>query len=209
MTASGTLFIISAPSGAGKTSLVAAMLVRDARLGISISHTTRARRCGEEDGVNYHFTQRESFEKLIDDGQFLEYACVFGNYYGTSRDWVDTELAAGRDVILEIDWQGALQVRSQLADAVTIFVLPPSLAILEQRLVGRGSDDAEVIATRLAGAREEMSHHIDFDYLVVNDDFHVALDELAAIVTAERCKAAKQQRRHLQLLKGLLATPAR
>lgn len=209
MTASGTLFIISAPSGAGKTSLVAAMLARDTRLGISVSHTTRARRCGEVDGVNYHFTQREAFEKLVDDGQFLEYACVFGNYYGTSRDWVDAELAAGRDVILEIDWQGALQVRSQLADAVTIFVLPPSLAILEQRLVGRGSDDAEVIATRLAGAREEMSHHIDFDYLVVNDDFQVALDELAAIVMAERCKAAKQQRRHLQLLKGLLATPTR
>ena len=201
----GTLYIISAPSGAGKTSLVAAMLQRDPRLCVSVSHTTRARRHGEVDGVNYHFVDRSKFEAMIAEGDFLEYADVFGNYYGTSQQWVRDTLAAGRDVILEIDWQGAEQVRRLMPDAVSIFIVPPSPEVLRQRLTGRNSDAAEVIERRLQEAAHECSHAIEFDYLVVNDAFEVALDDLLAIVRAQRQCMALQQLRHASLLALLTA----
>lgn len=207
MTAIGTLFIVSAPSGAGKTSLVAALLERQPALNISISHTTRSQRPGEVDGVNYHFTARDTFLQLVADGRFLEHAEVFGNFYGTSRDWVEAQLAAGRDVILEIDWQGALQVRRLLPQSVAIFILPPSLEALEARLTGRGSDQSDVIKQRLAGAHAEISHYVEFDYLVVNEVFEQALDELACITCAERLKGRRQQQRLAPLLTRLLNAP--
>lgn len=207
MTATGTLFIVSAPSGAGKTSLVAALLQRQPWLNISVSHTTRPQRPGEVDGVNYHFIDRASFQQRVDAGRFLEYAQVFGNYYGTSCDWVEAQLADGRDVVLEIDWQGAAQVRRLLPQAVAIFILPPSLETLAERLTGRGSDQSDVIRQRLAGAHAEISHYVEFDYLVVNDVFDEALDELASITRAERLKASRQQQRLAPLLERLLNSP--
>lgn len=201
---SGTLYVISAPSGAGKTSLVAAMLERDPRLCVSVSHTTRGRRPGEVDGSNYHFVAAEEFERMIAAGTFLEHAQVFGNYYGTSRLWVNEQLAADRDVILEIDWQGAQQVRRLLPDCVSIFIAPPSLAELRQRLERRGQDSAEVIAQRMREATEECSHHGEYDYLVLNDDFDDALADLLGIARAERVRTASQQIRHPELIAGLL-----
>lgn len=203
----GTLYVISAPSGAGKTSLVAQMLERDPVLGVSISHTTRPMRSGEQDGVNYHFVGREQFEAMIERDEFLEHADVFGNYYGTSQRWVADTLAQGRDVILEIDWQGAVQVRRLMPDCVGIFILPPSPEVLRQRLTGRGTDAAEVVERRLREAAEECRHAQEFDFLVVNDDFEVALADLLAIVRGQRLRVTAQEARHAGLLASLTARP--
>lgn len=201
------LLIVSAPSGAGKTSLVTALLQRDPRLVVSVSHTTRSRRPKEADGVNYHFVDKARFQAMIDAGDFLEHAEVFGHYYGTSMAAVDAERAAGRDVVLEIDFQGAAQVRARYPEAVSVFILPPSAETLATRLTQRGEDDAEVIRERLDKARWEMSHHHDYDYLLVNDDFATALDDLASIVRAERLRLFRQQRRLGSLLDDLLKAP--
>ena len=199
----GTLFVISAPSGAGKTSLVSEMLRQDSRLGVSVSHTTRPMREGEQDGVNYHFVSRDEFEAMIARGDFLEHADVFGNYYGTSQVWVRETLATGQDVILEIDWQGAKQVRRLIPECVSVFIVPPSAEVLRQRLVGRGTDAADVVERRLAEAEEECRHAVEFDYLVVNDDFSTALADLLAIVRSRRLQITTQQQRYGELLAGL------
>ncbi|MFL1466517.1 guanylate kinase [Marinobacter sp. DUT-3] len=201
----GTLYVISAPSGAGKTSLVAEMLRNDEKLGVSVSHTTRPMREGEQHGVNYHFVSRDEFEAMIGRGDFLEHADVFGNYYGTSQVWVRETLAKGRDVILEIDWQGAEQVRRLIPECVGIFIVPPSPEVLRERLTGRGTDAPEVVDRRLREAAEECSHAVEFDYLVVNDDFDVALQDLLAIVRGQRLRIAAQQVRYSNLLARLSA----
>lgn len=201
----GTLFIVSAPSGAGKTSLVAALVERVHGLHISVSHTTRRQRPGEIDGVNYHFIEREIFLGQVAESRFLEHAEVFGNLYGTSSEWVKGVLEQGEDVVLEIDWQGAQQVRRLMPEATSVFILPPSLEVLAQRLRGRGSDEGEVIAQRLAGARDEMSHYPEFDFLVVNDDFQRALADLQAIVYSQRLVQSRQQKRLSTALQGLLS----
>ncbi len=188
----GTLYIISAPSGAGKTSLVKALLESTDGMQVSVSHTTRPMRPGEVDGKAYHFTDVESFKARIDSGDFLEHAEVFGNFYGTSRSAVEEMLAQGLDVILEIDWQGAAQVRKLIPEAVSIFILPPSREELERRLRGRGTDADEVIARRLGEAVNEMGHYGEFDYLVFNDDFDLALTELRTIVLARRLRGVAQ-----------------
>lgn len=205
MTALGTLFIITAASGTGKTSLVKELLASMDNLQVSISHTTRQPRPAETDGVHYHFTDVANFERLIADGAFFEYAEVFGNYYGTSKQAVDELLSQGIDVILEIDWQGALQVKAQFAQAVMIFILPPSKNALQSRLSNRGQDSEEVIRTRLAGAVTEMQNYHHFDYIVINDDFTVALDDLKTIVLAQRLQLKRQQVKHQQLIDDLLA----
>ncbi len=202
---SGTLFIIAAASGTGKTSLVRELVASDAQLGVSISHTTRPARPGEENGVNYHFTAKEDFLRLIGEGAFLEHAEVFGNYYGTSRFWVEEQLQVDRDVILEIDWQGAEQVRRLMPEAVSIFILPPSLRALASRLNSRGQDSAEVIAHRLSEAIADISHYAEFDYLVVNDDFGHALNDLKAIARAERLSHRSQAARQAELIRRLLS----
>lgn len=199
----GSLYVISAPSGAGKTSLVTEMLAQDARLGVSISHTTRPMREGEQNGVNYHFVSRSEFEAMIAQGDFLEHADVFGNYYGTSQVWVRDTLAKGQDVILEIDWQGAEQVRRLIPECVGIFIVPPSAAVLRERLTGRGTDAPEVIERRLAEAAEECRHAVEFDYLVVNDDFDQALTELLCIVRSRRLIIANQRVKYAGLLAEL------
>ncbi|MBA3979714.1 MAG: guanylate kinase [Alcanivorax sp.] len=204
-TARGTLFIVSAPSGAGKTSLVAALVEALPNVRISVSHTTRPIRPGEQDGVNYHFTDRDTFLQKVGEGRFLEHAEVFGNLYGTSADWVDATLNSGEDVILEIDWQGAEQVRHLVPGAASIFILPPSLAELESRLRGRGQDDDQVIAQRLAGAQAEMAHYAEFDYLVVNDDFNHALTDLTAILRSHRLRIGAQQRAQAARIGELLS----
>jgi guanylate kinase len=181
-TAAGHLYVISAPSGAGKTSLVKALLAARANLAVSVSHTTRRQRPNEVDGHDYHFIDVPRFEQMVAAGAFLEHARVFDNYYGTGRQQLEAQLAAGRDVVLEIDWQGARQVRSALPGCISIFILPPSRAALEQRLRGRGTDSPEVIARRLADAVADMSHWSEFDYVVVNDRFEQAVAELSAIL---------------------------
>ncbi|NCA69169.1 MAG: guanylate kinase [Sphingobacteriia bacterium] len=196
----GILFIVSAPSGAGKTSLVKALLDRDSGLALSISCTTRAPRAGEQDGVHYHFIDQTLFRESLAAGDFLEHAEVFGNLYGTRALDVRTSLEAGQDLILEIDWQGARQVRERFASAVGIFILPPSITELERRLRGRGTDSDTVIAQRMALARTEMAHVDEYDYLVVNEDFDTARATLAAIVTAERHRLARQRTRLSRLL---------
>lgn len=203
----GMLLIVSAPSGAGKTSLVSALLARDPRLVVSVSHTTRSKRPKEADGVNYHFVDKARFQAMIGAGEFLEHAEVFGNFYGTSMAAVDAERAVGRDVVLEIDFQGAAQVRSRYPEAVSVFILPPSPETLATRLTQRGEDDAEVIRERLDKARWEMSHYHEYDYLLVNDDFAIALDDLASIVRAERLRLFRQQGRLGSLLDHLLKAP--
>ncbi|SFR82966.1 guanylate kinase [Marinobacter daqiaonensis] len=200
----GTLYVISAPSGAGKTSLVAEMLKADEQLGVSISHTTRPMRPGEQDGVNYHFVSRTTFEAMIARDEFLEHADVFGNYYGTSQVWVEQTLARGQDVILEIDWQGAAQVRRLMPDCVSIFVVPPSAEVLRHRLTSRGTDAPDVVERRLREASEECRHALEFDYLVVNDDFSVALHQLLAIVASQRLRMDRQEVRHAGLLSALM-----
>ncbi len=191
----GTLFIVSAPSGAGKTSLVRALVSTDPGIVVSVSHTTRTPRPGEQDGTHYHFVDRARFEAMVSAGELLEHARVFDNYYGTARAAVEAGLCTGRDLVLEIDWQGARQVRTLMPQAVSIFILPPSAAALEQRLRGRAQDSAEVIARRLGEARGEMSHFGEFDYLVLNDELDAALYELRAIVTSQRLRRDAQVRR--------------
>lgn len=201
---SGTLFIIAAASGTGKTSLVKALVTDADRLGVSVSHTTRPARPGEVDGVNYHFTSREQFLAEVAAGQFLEHAEVFGNLYGTSRTWVERQLANDHDVILEIDWQGAQIVRELMPQALSIFILPPSLPALAERLNGRGTDSNEVIAHRLSEAIADITHYSEFDYLVINDDFATALADLQAIVRAARQSHRAQAARQAELIKRLL-----
>jgi guanylate kinase len=201
----GLLFILSAPSGAGKTSLVKALLERESALGLAISYTTRQPRPGEVDGVHYHFIDEGRFLAMIAAGAFLEHAQVFGNRYGTAEPKVREALAAGRDLLLEIDWQGARQVRARFPSAVSIFILPPSSPVLAERLRGRGQDSEEVIAARMHQARDEMSHYDEYDYLVVNDNFDQALDDLASVVRAERLRLTHSLERWRGGIAGLLA----
>jgi guanylate kinase len=205
MTHSGTLYTVSAPSGAGKTSLVAALVERCSGIRVSVSHTTRPIRPGERDGVNYHFIDEATFTGMLERREFLEHARVFGNLYGTSRLWVEQELAGGTDVILEIDWQGARQVKALLPETCAIFIMPPSRETLQQRLQSRGQDDDAVIAGRMAEAVEEMSHYEDGDYLVINDEFAVALDQLEAIIVSQRLRTQRQKQALTPLLTDLLA----
>lgn len=201
---SGKLYIISAPSGAGKTSLVKRLVATVPHLSVSVSHTTRAMRPGETDGRDYHFLSVAQFQALLADHAFLEQAEVFGNFYGTARQTVTGLISQGQDVILEIDWQGAQQVRRLWPDCLSIFILPPSIQALEQRLRARGQDDDAVIARRMQAAVAEMRHYAEFDYLVVNDDFDQALAELQSIIISQRVLLARQQQRHQALLAGLL-----
>jgi len=200
----GTLYVISAPSGAGKTSLVKALLEQTEDIGVSVSHTTRVKREGEQDGVDYHFVAKESFISMVEQGAFLEHAQVFDNYYGTAIANIEAKLKQGEDVILEIDWQGAAQVRKQLPYSVNIFILPPSQQALEERLRGRGQDSDEIIARRMRDAKSETSHYSEYDYLVVNDEFDKALVELKSIVLARRSRYEAQSQRLSLLLKELL-----
>jgi len=196
---SGTLFIVSAPSGAGKTTLVRELLARDSGVHLSISHTTRAPRTGELNGRDYHFIDKTEFLAMRSRSDFLESAEVHGNYYGTSRAWLEREIAAGRDVLLEIDWQGAQQVRRFFRDAVGIFIMPPSLAELERRLRGRGTDDEATIARRHLAALTEMRHVTEFEYVIINNELAEAIGDLSAAVHASRLRLAPQQARHPEL----------
>jgi guanylate kinase len=204
MSSTGTLFTVSAPSGAGKTSLVNALIRHDRQLRVSVSHTTRPRRPGETDGVDYHFIDAATFQSMLARTEFLEHAQVFGNLYGTSQAWVEQQLRAGIDVILEIDWQGAQQVKRLMPRTQAIFILPPSRATLQQRLMARGQDDSAIIAARMAEAVEEMSHYVEGDYLVVNQDFDTALAELRSIVACQRLRTSRQQVELAELLQDLL-----
>ena len=201
---SGTLYIVSAPSGADKTSLVTALTQQDQQIRVSVSHTTRAMRPGEIHGVNYHFVVHEEFKALIAQGDFLEHAEVFGNFYGTSRSALQETLDQGFDLILEIDWQGAQQVRKLMPEALSIFILPPSQEALRQRLDGRGQDSEEIIAGRMKEAVSEMVHYNEFDYVIVNDDFEDALEDLKSVFRSNRLLLKKQQQRHGELLKQLV-----
>ncbi|ATR85377.1 guanylate kinase [Pseudomonas sp. FFUP_PS_473] len=202
---SGILYIISAPSGAGKTSLVKALIDAEPSIRVSVSHTTRAMRPGEENGVNYHFVDRAEFIRMTEHGDFLEQAEVFGNLYGTSQSTLQQTLDEGHDLILEIDWQGAEQVRKQMPQARSIFILPPSQQALRQRLTNRGQDSDEIIEGRMREAVSEMSHYNEYDFVIINDDFAVALEDLKAIFRANRLQQKSQQQRHSELLKQLLA----
>lgn len=202
---SGTLYIVSAPSGAGKTSLVTALIKADKRVSVSVSHTTRAMRPGEEHGVNYHFVSHDDFKGLIAKGDFLEHAEVFGNFYGTSRSALQEVLDQGNDLILEIDWQGAQQVRKLMPEALSVFILPPSQQALRERLDGRGQDSEEIIAGRMQEAVSEMVHYDEYDYVIINDDFDVALEDLKAVFRCNRLRLKKQQQRNSGLLKELLS----
>ena len=201
----GTLFIISAPSGAGKTSLVRELLRATHDICVSVSFTTRLKREGEENSKDYHFVSRQQFEEMLIHNEFLEHANVFGNYYGTSKTWVEQELAKGIDVILEIDWQGAEQVRKLFDGSVGIFILPPSLPTLRERLFNRGQDEAEIIESRMAQAVSEISHYAEFDYHVVNDDFGVALNQLNGIIQAQRLKLPLEKTSVQNLINELLS----
>jgi guanylate kinase len=200
----GNLFIITAASGAGKTSLVKALLDKDAQIKLSISHTTRPARPLEQDGVDYYFVDEASFLETLEAGGFIESALVHGARYGTSQATVNEALAAGNDVVLEIDWQGAEQVKKLYPEAISIFILPPSLEALEERLSNRGQDSAEVIAKRMAVASEEMRHVVEFDYVTINDKFDDALQDLIAIIQAQRLKMNTQLQRHRALLQTLV-----
>ena len=200
----GTLYILSAPSGAGKTSLLKALREQDGELHVSVSHTTRPMRPGEEDGVHYHFVDQARFLDKVAQGDFLEHAEVFGNYYGTDEASVRSQLEAGEDTVLEIDWQGAQQVRKRFPEAVSIFILPPSPEALHERLSNRGQDSEEVIQGRMREAVSEMSHYAEFDYLVFNDVFDTALGELAAIVSCQRLRLSQQADEHRETLSRLL-----
>ncbi|MCQ8887892.1 guanylate kinase [Pseudoalteromonas agarivorans] len=200
----GNLFILSAPSGAGKSSLITALLKRHADMKVSVSHTTRSPRPGEENAVHYHFVSADEFKALIAKDDFFEWAQVFDNYYGTSKQAIESQLNAGIDVFLDIDWQGAQQVREIMPSVQTIFILPPSKAELEQRLNNRGQDSAEVIAGRMAKAQSETSHYNEYDYVVVNDDFETALSNIETIVLAQRLTLKAQASRHHDLITNLL-----
>ena len=201
--ASGNLFIICAPSGAGKTSLVNALLEREPDIELSISYTTRPPRPGETDGRNYHFVTREQFLEMAGRGEFLEHAEVHGNFYATSQSWINARRAEGKDILLEIDWQGAAQVRQQIPDAVGVFILPPSPETLRRRLEGRGQDSAEVIERRLLAARGEVAHVAEFDYVIINRNFDVAVTDLVSIVRAQRLRLAAQIERYRDLINQL------
>lgn len=200
----GTLYIVSAPSGAGKTSLVKRLVKSSEEVMVSVSHTTRAMREGEQNGVDYHFVDKETFAKMVESSAFLEHAKVFDNYYGTSQQHVEQQLLQGLDVILEIDWQGARQVRKLFPDSQSIFILPPSLRALKERLKGRGQDSEEIISRRMKDAVNEMSHYAEFDYLLVNDDFETALQNLCCIFSANRLRQLQQERSLEMLLIELM-----
>ena len=202
----GQLYIISAPSGAGKTSLVAALLKSDSAVEVSVSHTTRKPRPGEQDGVNYHFVDITFFEQLISENSFLEYAKVFENFYGTSKVWIESRLSAGQDIILEIDWQGAQQVRKLMPNAMSIFILPPSKEALRKRLQNRAQDDEAVIEKRMAEAASESSHYAEYDFLVINDDFDTALADLISIFRSQRLQTSKQTQVNANILSDLLSS---
>ena len=191
----GNLFVVVAPSGAGKTSLVDALLKRESNIRLSISYTTRAPRQGEQNGREYHFVDKPAFEAMIAAGDFLEHANVYGNYYGTSKRWIEEQISGDHDVLLEIDWQGAAQVRKLFPSVVGIFILPPSLDELRRRLQARGKDSPEAIERRMASAREEISHVLEFEYIIVNERFESALDDLIAIVRAARLARVQQSHR--------------
>ncbi|MBV1774472.1 guanylate kinase [Burkholderiaceae bacterium DAT-1] len=199
----GNIFVVVAPSGAGKTTLVLALLAAEPQVQLSVSYTTRAPREGEVDGREYHFVTRETFQEMVAHNDFLEYAEVHGNLYGTSRSWIEDALKSGRDILLEIDWQGAQQVHSHFKDAIEIFILPPSQAILEQRLRGRGKDSEDAIVQRLANAREEIGHAHEADYIIVNEHIDEAVRDIIGIVRAERIKSAKQLARFGNLVNEL------
>jgi guanylate kinase len=201
---SGTLYIVAAPSGAGKTSLTRALLERESGIALSVSYTSRPPRSNEIDGVHYHFVSRGVFEEMIKRGEFFEHAVVHGDLKGTSRAQVERTLGQGKDVLLEIDWQGARQVRAQMPDTVSIFILPPSRAELERRLRARASDSDAAIRRRVADSREDIAHAVEFDFLVVNDDFATALGDMCAIVTSRQMRAVRQRERYATLLADLL-----
>ena len=203
----GTLYIVAAPSGAGKSSIVNAVLARDANIRLSISFTSRGPRPGERHAEHYNFVTADEFKGMIRAGDFFEYAEVHGDWKGTARQSVEPQLAAGHDVLLEIDWQGARQVRAKVPDAVSVFILPPSRAALEERMRKRGQDSEEVIQRRLAAAREEMSHYGEFDYVIVNEVFEVAVAEMCSIFTASRLRKDAQVARHARLITSLLVDP--
>ena len=200
----GVLFVVSAPSGAGKTSLLRALIPTDPRLQLSVSHTTRGARPGEQDGTHYHFVDRARFDAMVTAGEFVEHARVFDNLYGTAERSVRDVLGANLDVVLEIDWQGARQVRARFPEAVSVFIVPPSVKALRERLSGRGQDSAEIIDRRMRDARSELSHFGEYDYLVVNDDFDQALADLRAIVGAERLRLPRQQAHLAAALEAML-----
>ncbi len=200
----GSLYVISAASGAGKTTLVSAVLQQVPEIEVSVSHTTRTPREGEVDGVNYHFVDKDKFEKMVEAGEFFESASVFGNMYGTSRQHIQEQLLKGKDVILEIDWQGARQIRQLMTDCKSIYIVPPSITALRDRLSKRGQDDEAVINKRMQEAISEMSHYAEFEYLVINDDFNEARDNLAAIIKGNRMLFEHQQQKHAELLAALL-----
>jgi guanylate kinase len=201
--AKGTLYIISAPSGCGKTSMVDALIASTPDIVVSVSHTTRPMRPAEQDGVNYFFIAETEFQSMVNQHLFLEYANVFGNWYGTSKAWVENELVNGRDVILEIDWQGARQVKWMLPESIGIFILPPSLEALQSRLQSRGQDAPAVIAKRMAQAAVEISHYQEYEYIIINDDFQRSVRDLQAVVITERLKLRNQLIRQHTLLQGL------
>ena len=204
MTAKGQLYIISAPSGAGKTSLVKALLEAETGIDVSVSHTTRAKREGEIEGVDYHFSDSEAFQSLVSVNGFLEHATVFGNSYGTSKASVEKQLSEGVDVILEIDWQGAQQVRHLMPASCSIFILPPSKPALEERLKGRGQDSDAIITERMCTAVDEMQHYGEYDFLLINDDFNEALAQLQAIIGGLRLRMERSRRDHATLINQLL-----
>jgi len=201
--AKGNLFVVTAPSGAGKTTLVAALLAADSQVQLSISFTTRPPRAGEVDGKDYHFVDRAEFERMIAAGELLEFAEVYGNYYGTSQVWINQVMENGRDILLEIDWQGAQQVRRIFPNAIGIFILPPCIDTLENRLRGRGKDSEEVIARRMAVAKEEVNHVDEFDYVIVNEHIDDAVRDIVAVVRAQRLTLVRQSNRHTALISSL------
>lgn len=199
----GNIFVVTAPSGAGKTTLVAALLAADQQIKLSVSYTTRAPREGEVDGKNYHFVSRETFIGMLQRSEFLESAEVYGNFYGTSQLWIQQQLDAGNDILLEIDWQGAQQVRKLFPQAIGVFILPPSLPVLEQRLRGRGTDSEESIAKRMASAREEITHVDEFDFVIVNEVMDEAIKDLISVVRAPRLGIARQSAKYAALFSAL------
>lgn len=202
--ATGNLFIISAPSGGGKTSLVSALLAQDKNLQLSVSYTTREKREGEIDGKDYFFIDHSAFQRMIDEKAFFEYATVFENYYGTAQKSLQKQLQAGYDVVLEIDWQGARQIKAVYKEAVGIFILPPSLTVLENRLRLRGQDNLKIIQARMQQAVSEISHYHEYDYIIINREFEVAVEQISAIITSSRLRVTNQVAKNAQLLHDLL-----